>query len=219
MKHINTYQLLTTVHEGELITEEWASIPNYEGLYEVSTFGRVKSLSREVIRSNGRPKYVEGKMLSPYLNSDGYPTVSLCNNGIRKTRKVHKLVASVFLGHKRQGMEEVVDHIDNDRTNNFRYNLQLITNRLNGSKDRKNKTSKYTGVYLDKRNNKWKSRINLIGSTSPLHLGVFECEDEAGQQYKNALEYILQNNLKDGDITAKELRKQLKTEYHDGIIT
>lgn len=73
--------------------EEWKSIPGWEGLYEGSLFGRVRSLVR-VTRSGRRG----GQILRQQPNTAGYPTVYLCRDGVRHTRMVHRLVARAFHG-------------------------------------------------------------------------------------------------------------------------
>lgn len=70
-KYFDPNHTFTTVHEGELITEEWRAVPDYEGLYEVSSFGRVKSLDREVYRKIGGNYFVEEKIKSVRLEKMG----------------------------------------------------------------------------------------------------------------------------------------------------
>lgn len=106
--------------------EIWKAIPGYEGNYEVSSFGGVKSLVRK-----GRPNE---KTLKPSLDGKGYLKVNLFKSKRGKTHKIHVLVAMAFLNHTPCGMTLVVDHKDENRGNNNRGNLQLITSGLNVSK-------------------------------------------------------------------------------------
>ena len=152
--------------------EEFRPVPGYEGYYEVSNFGNVKSLTND-------------KILKPCLDGRGYYKVTLSKDGKTKTIRIHILVATAFLGHKPDGYKIVVDHIDNNKLNNNLTNLQLITHRENISKDKKNGTSKYKGVYLEKNANKWRSQI-LIDSKKK-HLGLFTSEEEAHEAYQKAL--------------------------------
>jgi hypothetical protein len=105
--------------------EEWKDIQGYEGLYQVSNLGRVKSFIRK------------DKILKQHKDSAGYLSVTLCNNGNRKKITVHKLMAIVFLNHKPQGNKIVVDHVNNIKNDNRLENLQIISQRLNCSKDKK----------------------------------------------------------------------------------
>ncbi len=153
--------------------EVWKDIPNYEGLYQVSNLGNIKSFkkSKEVILKN-------------CLNSKGYYIVNLHNNKA-KTFQVHQLVAIAFLNHKPCGLKLVVDHINNDCLDNRLDNLQIVTNRQNVSKDIKNKTSKYTGVCWHKTKLKWMCGIRIQNKIK--HLGYFTDEHEAHLKYQEAL--------------------------------
>jgi len=169
--------------------EIWKDVPNYEGIYQVSNLGRVKSLSRIVISYNGG-RLIKERILK---QSDGwcnYLTVLLCNDGKRKTITVHKLVAIVFLGHIPNGYEKVVDHINNVRTDNRLENLQIITARENCTKDRKKGSSIYIGVCWSKDRKKWISQIRIKNKNKVL--GKFDNEIDAHNAYKTAL-----NNLQE----------------------
>jgi len=167
--------------------EIWKDIPNYEGYYQVSNFGRVKSLERKVNAKGER--LISEKILKPYYGGGGYDAVSLRKNGIKKTSKIHKLVAIAFLGHKPCGHNEVVDHIDNNRLNNRLDNLQLTTQRHNLSKDKKGGTSKYVGVTLYKPTGKYVSKIRINGKLK--HLGYFTNELKAAEAYQDKLKSII----------------------------
>lgn len=73
------------------MTESWKPIPGYEGWYEVSDHGRVRSLDRTT------PRKRSGRMIALSKDGKGYFKVSLCKNGTEFTAKVHKLVAQTFL--------------------------------------------------------------------------------------------------------------------------
>lgn len=155
-------------------------MPNYEGHYQVSDLGRVKSFKR------GKEKILK------YLSSGrDYIFVHLCKNGDIKTFSVHVLVAIAFHGHTPDGTQRiVVDHIDNDKLNNRADNINLVSNRENTSKDRKGGTSDYVGVCLDKNFNKWRSYIEY--NKRKLNLGFFDTEIEAHNAYQKALKEIEQ---------------------------
>lgn len=164
--------------------EEFRDIKGYEGLYQVSNLGNVKSLSRVVISSNGSSRTTKDRLLKKTI-SQGYFMITMCNNTKRKGNSVHQLVAIAFLNHIPNGHKIVVDHINNIRTDNRVENLQLITTRENNSKDRRGYTSKYIGVSWSKSANKWVSEIRINGVKK--HLGVFSCQLEASKAYKKAL--------------------------------
>lgn len=169
----------------EYLIEEWRSVKGYEGKYEVSSFGRVKSLSREMWNGSNFWKSKE-VILKQQLNpKNGYLQVSISNEIIKgKTFVIHKLVAVAFLDHSRCGFKIVVDHIDSDKHNNNVNNLRLVSSRFNLSKDRKNKTSKYVGVSKFG-NKKWKGQVRAEGE---LHYSICDTEEEAYIEYKKLLE-------------------------------
>jgi hypothetical protein len=167
--------------------EFFKDVPNYEGLYQVSNIGNVKSLPREIVNAKG--KYIsKEKILKPGKDGKGYYFVNLSKEGKMKSIKVHVLVAMAFFGHKTNGYKIVVDHINNNPSDNRLENLQLISQRENCSKDRKNKSSKYIGVYWHKKANKWMGRIQI--NKKNIYLGIFENEHEAHLAYQKALEEI-----------------------------
>lgn len=168
--------------------EIWKDVPNYEGLYQVSNLGRVKSFERIVKCKNNVIRVKKEKITYGYLNEYGYKFVILYFKNKRKTMKIHKLVAMTFLGHKPCGHKLIVDHINNDKTDNRVYNLQLITQRENTSKDRKGYSSKYVGVSWSKQMKKWRSQISFSGKV--IHLGYFNNEIDAHNTYQKALRKI-----------------------------
>lgn len=99
--------------------EEWRAVVGWEGVYEVSSYGRVK---RTKAASGTRP----GNILTcpPGLRG-GYPMVGLFDRSRRQLRTVHSLVAEAFLGPRPLGMQ--VNHIDHTRTNNCVQNLEYVT--------------------------------------------------------------------------------------------
>jgi hypothetical protein len=171
----------------ECLVEEWKPVKGYEGKYEISSLGRVKSLSRQMW--NGF-KFWESKevVLKQQLNpKNGYLHVGLSDeNRNGKTITIHKLVAMTFLNHSRCGFKIVVDHIDSNKHNNNVNNLRLVTSRFNLSKDKKNKTSKYVGVSKNKYGTKkWRGQVRFNGE---IHYLDCETEEEAYIEYKKLLE-------------------------------
>ena len=104
--------------------EQWRPVRGYEGIYEVSSHGRVRSVDRVVTRSDGQVRRFKGKVRStPLLQQTGYPFVNLCIQGKCQVRTVHSLVAEAFIGPRPEGAE--VCHNDgnpaNNRVDNLRY--------------------------------------------------------------------------------------------------
>jgi lambda repressor-like predicted transcriptional regulator len=99
--------------------EVWKPIPEWEGLYEVSNQGRVRSYTR----------WPEGRLLNPWLSTHGYPTVNLAFRGKSKRRGVHVFVAEAFIGPRPK--RNVINHKDSTPTNNYVGNLEYCTQRQN----------------------------------------------------------------------------------------
>ena len=160
--------------------EVWKDIKGYEGMYQISSLGRVKSLKRKGVTKD--------KILKGGTDGRGYKSVNLCLYTKSKTFKIHQLVAIAFLNHTPCGHKIVVDHINGDTYNNNVGNLQLITQRENSSKDRVGYSSRYVGVRWNKTNSNWTSQIGINGKLK--HLGCFDCELEAAEAYQKELNKI-----------------------------
>ena len=107
--------------------EEWRDIEGYEGLYQVSNEGRVKSLERYV-NGNGRGclKLIKERILKQYLNPYGYPTVTLHDeDSNQKQYRVHRLVAQAFMPNLDK--KPYIDHINTVRKDNRVENLRWAT--------------------------------------------------------------------------------------------
>jgi hypothetical protein len=173
------------------MTEIWKDIPGYDGLYQISNFGRVKSLDRVTKRSDGKVKSFRERILKPGTNKQGYLTVALSKYGKPKTKQVHQLVAIAFLNHKPNGHTLVVNHINFNKTDNRLENLEIVTTRENSNKKHLNSKSKYTGVYWHKPSKKWYTQITINGKLK--HLGFYNNEHIAGVRFQLELAKIKQN--------------------------
>lgn len=115
--------------------EIWKSIEGFEGYYEVSNFGRVRSLDRHIIRhykSHDKLTTWKGRMMALHLRRDGYPIVDLYKNHKRYGYAVHRLVAIAFVPNPYNRPE--VDHINTIRTDARACNLRWV----NRSENNKN---------------------------------------------------------------------------------
>jgi len=158
--------------------EEFKELKGYEGMYEVSNLGNVKSLKC------GREKFLKAGVAS-----HGYYTVALCKDGNKKTKNVHVLVAESFLNHNPNGHKLVINHIDLDKLNNNVSNLEIVTTRKNTNQKHIKSTSKYVGVCWFKRDKKWRAAIVINGKSK--YLGLFTDEKEASNAYQTALRNII----------------------------
>jgi hypothetical protein len=154
--------------------EIWKDVIEYEGLYQVSNFGNVKSLN---YNRSGKEK-----LLKPGIGTTGYYNVFLSKNGKKKTFKVHQLVAICFLNHKPNGFNLVVNHIDNNPLNNHVSNLELVNQRYNSSCHKKDVgiTKLKSGKY----------QVNIEINYKSIHLGWFSNKDNALIVYNNAVKNV-----------------------------
>lgn len=113
----------------EKLKEVWKDIEGYEGIYQISNLGRVKSLSK--VRKSGASKsYCTKEIIKkPYDNGNGYKYISLHKNKIRESFKIHRLVATHFISNPNN--YPVVNHKDEDRSNNVINNLEWCTQKYN----------------------------------------------------------------------------------------
>lgn len=108
--------------------EEWKPIPGYEGLYEVSNRGQVRSLDQVLNRKHGTVKW-PGRVLKPQRGSKGHYGVNLCRQGSSKTHYIHKLVAQAYIPNT-EGFP-LVRHLDDVKENNRVENLAWGTHKDN----------------------------------------------------------------------------------------
>jgi len=156
--------------------EEFRDVIGYNGYYQISNLGNVKSL-----------KHGKEKILKPGVNTSGYLIVCLSENAKLSTKRVHQLVAMAFLGHTPNGYKGLfVDHVDNVKNNNTLNNLQLISNRENSSKDKRERMySKYIGITYNKMRDSWGGTIRFKGKV--YRTKSVKTEDEAYELYKELL--------------------------------
>lgn len=154
--------------------EVWKDIPDYEGLYQVSNLGRVKSLKKEVLFKDGRKRTYKETIRKQHFNKKrGYFYISLKVSGVVKTISIHTLVFKAFNNYDEN---LVVDHIDNNQKNNRLDNLQQISYRQNSTKDKKTPNICYISKY-----DKYMAYIWFKGKNN--HLGYFK-------NYKYALKAV-----------------------------
>lgn len=112
---------------------EWRDVVGFEGLYQVSDCGGIRSLPRSIGSAWGATRPHPGQTMTPVLDKDGYPRVVLRVNGEHYTRKVHRLVCEAFNGPPNI-LHREVDHIDGNRANADASNLRWVSRGENAGK-------------------------------------------------------------------------------------
>lgn len=152
--------------------EIWKDYKDYEGLYQASNLGRVRSLVRWVKGRNGSIRFCKGKILKPGTTKDGYLKVCLCKNNKVKTYLVHRIIAETFLPNPDN--LPCVNHKDEDKTNNSVDNLEWCTASYNlnyGTRNERMSKSKING-----KRSKIVIQYNLDGTFVREWPSAMECE-------------------------------------------
>jgi hypothetical protein len=188
-KNLSLEDIVYTDDNGVTCVEQWKDIPDYEGYYQISNLGRVKSLEKTLI-VNDRKRIYKPLIKKPHISKRGYWVVGFCKNKKESQKKIHRLLAIYFIDNPKKYPQ--VNHIDNNKLNNKISNLEWVSNRENACHRVKlsNYTSKYTGVSYFKRDNKWRSSIQVNGVS--IRFGMFKTEEEA---YQKRLEYEKENGI------------------------
>ena len=175
----------------DIEVEIWKDIEGFDGYYQISSFGRVKSLSREMF--NGKCYfYSKEKILKVQNHTHGYCVIVIRYNKKINNFYIHRLVAQYFIDNPKNKRE--VNHINFIKLNNDVENLEWVSSIENKShiKILKKGTSKYVGVYYNHRSNTkcWQSSIQI--NYKKIDLGSYNTEEEA---YQVRCEYEKNNNI------------------------
>lgn len=187
-----------------IVNEEWKPIQEFDGRYEVSNLGRIRSqnYNRKGVILTQRPHYKNGYMQCHFSYHD--PISERC---VTTTRDVHRIVAETFIPNPEN--KPCVNHIDFNRQNNIVTNLEWVTykeniwhSKLAGRYDDMNHAtwlgikistkSKYRYVYWDTNREKWKASLKVDAKT--YNVGRYDSEEEAARA---ADEFILAHGWKD----------------------
>ena len=147
--------------------EIWVPVLGYEMIYEVSSFGRIRNISK-----------FKNRILNPRKTKDGYLYLELSSYYKRATKKVHRIVAESFLGRVDN---KCVNHIDGNKLNNNISNLEWISTRDNciHRSSMSKKSSKYANITWDKNNGKWRAQVYV--NKKQRYIGTFDDEEIAYQ--------------------------------------
>lgn len=174
------------------MNEVWLPIKGFEGLYEISSLGRVKSLPNLKRGRKGASPYMTKERIRSCGLKSRYHVVDLYRrDGSYLFITVHRLVATHFIDNPLN--HPYINHIDEDCRNNRVDNLEWVSNRENVSRRivntpiryRGSKPSKYIGVSWKKQHKAWIANISV--NNRQVYLGQFKSEIEAANAYQEAL--------------------------------
>lgn len=112
--------------------EQWKEINDYNN-YLISNFGRIKSKDRYVNCLNNKTRFIKGKILTTYIDKDGYECIKLSKNSKSKQFKIHRLVCTYFIDNTKNISIDLLDvnHKDGNKLNNNHTNLEWTTRKEN----------------------------------------------------------------------------------------
>lgn len=189
-KNLSLENLFYIDENGVVQEEEWRDVIDYEGLYQISNLGRVKSIER-LKQNNSKLQIVSGCIKTQFLTRKKYCYSVLYKDNKKKMKTIHRMVGIAFIPNHKNLPE--VNHKDFNKLNNTLTNLEWSTgedNRRHRSLNEKS-TSKYVGVHFDRFRNKWASSITL--NKKQVKFGRFDTELEA---YMARYNYEIENGIR-----------------------
>lgn len=196
-----------------LENEIWVDVKGYEGYYEISNFGNIRSLNRyQFCKKNNSNSLIKGRLLKLSINKYGYYKTTICKESKRSQVLIHRLVLLSFLNE--HNTKKIVNHINGNRLDNRLKNLEWVSHRENICHSRLNikKSSKYIGVYWYKESNKWRAQIskNINKKRITIHLGLFDNELDA---FNCRINYENQNNINNKYLQELETNPELSKQH------
>lgn len=192
---------------NDSLEEEWVDITDYEGCYQISTKGQIKSCNRYVGHNYGGLRLIKSRILTQSINSSGYKKVRLSKDGIGANFYVHRLIAEHFIDNPQNKPE--VNHKDGNKLNNNISNLEWVTEQENTQHAHDNGLAEISGY------NKFKVSQKARKLTD-------EQVKEIREKYQNGIsikeltqEYNIKHNSIICNIVHNKLYNEIKLSHKD----
>lgn len=166
------------------IMEEWKQILGYEGYYEISNFGNVRSMKRCVTYQNGVTVRYKSKERKPSISD--YRIIALSKDGLIKLCKISRLVAIHFI--ETDNKRTIVNHKDYNKHNDHYSNLEWVNNSENIIHSNIRNKKSQTGIFYDSNRKKWAAYI--YRNSKNIFVGRFNTESEAIEKQKQRFNEI-----------------------------
>lgn len=153
--------------------EIWKDIPGFEGYYQASNMGRVKSLDRYVNYKNCGFALRKGKILSPKISNKGYLETTLMKEGKSYYKRIHRLIAETFLPNPNN--YSCINHINENKTDNKIENLEWCTSKQNIEMYHESRTIVYQYTVDGKLVKIWNSMVKAAKSVNGNKDGIYHC--------------------------------------------
>lgn len=188
--------------------EVWKDVVGYEGLYEISSFGRLKRLKRTTLGKSGVEYNYPELIIKGDYDKDGYIRTTMSKDKKKKTKKIHRLVAEAFIPNPNNHPE--VNHLDEIKDNNHVSNLEWTTTKGNANHGTRNERITNHPNQLAKING-WKKRVRVTNLKSG-KIKIYESATKAGD-YLGLHQTLVSRGCRNNTIIGKSKGDGYKVEY------
>ena len=162
-----------------LVEEIWKDIPTYEGIYQASNLGKIKSLERIAIKKYRGNRVVKERIMLGTINEDGYLKVHFKNNNRNNSYFIHRLIAQTFIDNPYN--KEQINHKDGNKLNNKVDNLEWVTN-------------------LENQQHAWRNRLKYYKGQNDIKVLQFNMDNKFIKEYKSITDAHKQCGISLGNI-------------------